>query len=48
MINNRTVTMSVVESIWNKMEAAYKQNQQTTIKLQELDNRKSSIILQYN
>lgn len=43
MVNNRTVTMSVVESTWNKMEAAYKQSQQT--KFQESDNRKYLLIV---
>lgn len=39
------VNMSVVESVWSKMENAHKQSQQTTTKPQEPDNRKSLVVL---
>lgn len=38
--------MTLVESVWNKMETAHKQNQQTTAQCQEPDNCKSLIISQ--
>lgn len=34
------INMSIVDSVWNKMETAHKQNQQTATKPQESDNRK--------